>query len=211
MTFNAARWFKLLFVIEGTVMNLQHPFSKLKCAAFGSVLAATMRHVLCALAVGLVLPALAQTSGQAVDRIKTAYLYNFAKFVELPLPDEKSIRVCILGKDDLNGAMLSLNRRTAQGREITVRKEVPLEQLRDCSMVFVAEVDARLLPAVVRQLGSVPVLLISDGRQAIDQGAHLALLHNDDRVEFDVNLLNLQKSNIRASSQMLKLARVVVR
>jgi hypothetical protein len=57
----------------------------------------------------------------------------------------------------------------------------------------------------------VPVLLISDGRQAIDQGAHLALLHNDDRVEFDVNLLNLQKSNIRASSQMLKLARVVVR
>jgi hypothetical protein len=39
----------------------------------------------------------------------------------------------------------------------------------------------------------------------------LALLHNDDRVEFDVNLLNLQKSNIRASSQMLKLARVVVR
>jgi hypothetical protein len=107
--------------------------------------------------------------------------------------------------------MLSLNRRAAQGREITVRKEVPLEQLRDCSMVFVAEVDARLLPTVVRQLGSVPVLLISDGRQAIDQGAHLALLHNDDRVEFDVNLLNLQKSNIRASSQMLKLARVVVR
>ncbi len=170
-----------------------------------------MRHVLCVLAAGLVLPALAQTSGQAVDRIKTAYLYNFAKFVELPLPDEKSIRVCIFGKDDLNGAMLSLNRRTAQGREITVRKEVPLDQLRDCSMVFVAEVDARLLPAVVRQLGSVPVLLISDGRQAVDQGAHLALLHNDDRVEFDVNLLNLQKSNIRASSQMLKLARVVVR
>ncbi len=192
-------------------MYLQYPFSKTKYVAFCAALVKPMRHVLGALAVGLVVPAFAQTSGQAVDRIKTAYLYNFAKFVELPLPDEKSIRVCILGKDDLNGAMLSLNRRTAQGREITVRKEVPLEQLRDCSMVFVAEADIRLLPAVVRQLGNVPVLLISDGRQAVDQGAHLALLHNDDRVEFDVNLLNLQKSNIRASSQMLKLARVVVR
>ena len=51
----------------------------------------------------------------------------------------------------------------------------------------------------------------SDGRHALDQGAHLALLFNDDRVEFDVNLLGLQKSNIRASSQMLKLARTVVR
>ncbi len=208
---SAVRWFKRLFVFEGPVMYLQYPFSITKCAAFRAALATSMRSVLGAMALGLVFPVCAQTSGQAVDRIKTAYLYNFAKFVELPLPDEKSIRVCILGKDDLNGAMLSLNRRTAQGREITVRKEVPLDQLRDCSMVFVAEVDARLLPAVVRQLGSVPVLLISDGRQAVDQGAHLALLHNDDRVEFDVNLLNLQKSNIRASSQMLKLARVVVR
>lgn len=208
---SAVRWFKRFFVFEGSVMHLQYPFSKMKYVAFWAALVRPMRHVLGALAVGLVVPAFAQTSGQAVDRIKTAYLYNFAKFVELPLPDEKSIRVCILGKDDLNGAMLSLNRRTAQGREITVRKEVPLEQLRDCSMVFVAEADIRLLPAVVRQLGNVPVLLISDGRQAVDQGAHLALLHNDDRVEFDVNLLNLQKSNIRASSQMLKLARVVVR
>ena len=59
-------------------------------------------------------------------------------------------------------------------------------------MVFVTEADARQLPAVVRQLGNAPVLLVSDGRQAVDQGAHLALLHNDDRVEFDVNLLNLQ-------------------
>jgi hypothetical protein len=99
----------------------------------------------------------------------------------------------------------------AQGREIVVRKEVPLDQLKDCRMVCVSETDARQLPAVVRQLSGAPVLLVSDGRQAVDQGAHLALLFNDDRVEFDVNLLSLQKSNIRASSQMLKLARTVVR
>jgi hypothetical protein len=55
------------------------------------------------------------------------------------------------------------------------------------------------------------VLLISDDRLAVDQGAHLVLLHNDDRVEFEVNLHNLQKSNLRASSQMLKLARTVIR
>lgn len=211
MTFNAVRWCKRLFAFEGAVMYLQIPFLQKKYAVICAVLAAWVRPVLCTLAVGLVSPAFAQISGQAVDRIKTAYLYNFAKFVELPFADDKSIRLCVLGKDDLNGAILSLNRRTAQGREIMVRKEVPLDQLKDCSMVFVAEADVRLLPAVVRQLGTVPVLLVSDGRQAVDQGVHLALLHNDDRVEFDVSLVNLQKSNIKASSQMLKLARVVVR
>lgn len=153
----------------------------------------------------------AQPAGQTVDRIKAAYVFNFAKFVELPSSDDKLIRVCVLGRDDLNGAMLSLNRRMAQGREIQVRKDVPLDQVKDCSMVFVGESDARLLPLLARQLGSASVLLISDARQAMDQGAHLSMVFNDDRVEFDVNLLNLQKSSIKASSQMLKLARVVVR
>lgn len=184
-------------------MNLQNPQM--------SHLIKSCRQLLCGLAMGLTLPALAQSAGQTVDRIKTAYVYNFAKFVELPSTDDGLIRLCVLGKDDLSGAMLSLNRRMAQGREIVVSKDVTLDQLKDCSMVFVSEADSRQLPAVVRLLSGAPVLLVSDGRQAVDQGAHLALLFNDDRVEFDVNLLSLQKSKIHASSQMLKLARMVVR
>lgn len=78
-------------------------------------------------------------------------------------------------------------------------------------MAFVGDSDVRLLSAVARQLGNSQVLLVSDARQAMDLGAHLSLIFNEDRVEFDVNLLNLQKSNIKASSQMLKLARVVIR
>jgi YfiR/HmsC-like len=170
-----------------------------------------VRVVLLALAGGVALAAAAQPAGLAVDRIKAAYVYNFVKFVELPSADDKAFRVCLIGRDDLNGAMLSLNHRMAQGREIQIRKEVPLDQIKDCNMAFVGDSDARLLPAVARQLANVPVLLVSDVRQAIDQGAHMSLIYNDDRVEFDVNMLNLQKSNIKASSQMLKLARLVIR
>ena len=170
-----------------------------------------VRPLLWALSLGLAWPAAAQNAGPTLDRIKAAYVYNFAKFVELPGAEDLPIRLCVVGKDDPHGRMFSLNRRIAQKREILVRRDVPLDQLKDCGMVFVGVADTRQLPAVVRQLGSAPVLLISDDRQAIEQGAHLVLLHNDDRVEFEVNLLNLQKSNLRANSQMLKLARTVVR
>ena len=169
------------------------------------------RPLLWALSLGLSGPAAAQNAGPTLDHIKAAYVYNFAKFVELPGTDDQPIRLCVVGKEDPHGRMLSLNRRIAQKREILVRRDVPLDQLKDCGMVFVGVADARQLPAVVRQLGTAPVLLISDDRQAVDQGAHLVLLHSDDRVEFEVNLLNLQKSNLRASSNMLKLARTVVR
>ncbi len=186
-------------------------FDVVKSQFFGRVGGAARRALLLVIGCGVSWAAPAQPTGQTVDRIKAAYVYNFAKFVELPGSDDKSIRVCLLGKDDLNGSMQSLNHRMAQGREILVRKDVTLEQLKDCTMAFVGEGDARMLPAVARQLGNASVLLVSDVRQAIDQGAHLSLIFNDDRVEFDVNLLNLQKSSIKASSQMLKLARVVIR
>ena len=166
---------------------------------------------ICGLIGALALAVNAQPEAQTADRIKAAYVYNFAKFVEMSGADDKSIRLCVLGKDDLNGAMLSLNRRMAQGREILVRKDVPMDQIKDCAMAFVGDSDARLLSAAARQLGNSQVLLVSDARQAMDLGAHLSLVFSDDRVEFDVNLQNLQKSNIKASSQMLKLARAVIR
>jgi hypothetical protein len=169
------------------------------------------RLALCVLALGWSLPASAQSAVPTLDRLKVAYVYNFAKFVELPGTEELPIRLCVVGKDDPHDRMLSLNRRIAQKREIQVRRDAPLGQLKDCGIVFVGATESRQLPTVVRQLGNAPVLLISDDRLAVDQGAHLVLLHNDDRVEFEVNLLNLQKSNLRASSQMLKLARTVIR
>jgi len=178
---------------------------------FISAVAPWLARSMCGLIGALALTVNAQPEAQTADRIKAAYVYNFAKFVEMSGADDKSIRLCVLGKDDLNGAMLSLNRRMAQGREILVRKDVPMDQIKDCAMAFIGESDARLLSAAARQLGNSQVLLVSDARQAMDLGAHLSLIFSDDRVEFDVNLLNLQKSNIKASSQMLKLARAVIR
>lgn len=191
-------------------MHLQKLFTASIPSGAAVVLARLLGLTLSGVCIALSWPAAAQHPPPTVDRIKTAYVYNFAKFIEFN-SDDKTIRMCVPGKDDLGGTILNLNRRTAQGREIVVRRDVPLDQLKDCHMVFVSEAEARLLPVVARQLGSVPVLLVSDGRQAVDQGAHLALVYNDDRVEFDVNLQNLQKSNIKVSSQMLKLARMVIR
>ena len=186
------------------------PLTLLPSAKFKRVLA-FVRLILIFCPFGLCGLALAQSSQQTVDRIKAAYIYNFAKFTDFPVHEDKTMRLCVLGRDDLNGALQSLNRRMAQGREIVVRKELAPEQVKDCAMVFVGEADVRLLSLAARQLATTPVLLISDSVQAVNQGAHLSLIFSDDRVEFDVNLLQLQKSGIRVSSQMLKLARQVVR
>ncbi len=147
------------------------------------------------------------TNSMADYRVKAAYIYNFAKYVDWPGMEAKDFYVCSAGRDDLGGALFALDRRLAQGREIQVRQNVALDQLKECQIIFVGEKDSKLLSSVVRQLLGAPVLIVSDNQQAVEAGAHITLASAEDRVEFDVNLATLQRANLRASSQMLKLAR----
>jgi len=150
----------------------------------------------------------AQSVSTAAEfRVKAAYIYNFAKYVDWPGVEAKEFHVCTAGRDDLGGALFALDRRLAQGREIQVRQNVAFDQLKDCQIIFVGERDSKLLNSVVRQLLGAPVLIVSDNQQAVEAGAHIALASVEDRVEFDVNLATLQRANLKASSQMLKLAR----
>jgi hypothetical protein len=154
------------------------------------------------------LPALAQSANTIAEyRVKAAYIYNFAKYVDWPGIESKELNVCTSARDDLGGALLALDRRSAQGREIQVRQNVAMDQLKGCQIIFVGERESKLLTSIVRQMWGTPVLIVSDNPQAVEAGAHITLASAEDRVEFDVNLATLQRSNLKASSQMLKLAR----
>lgn len=178
-------------------------FNLLQCIAYHPrQWAGLMVMTLCAVT------AQAQSANTMAEyRVKAAYIYNFAKYVDWPGADSKEFHVCSAGRDDLGGALSALDRRWAQGREIQVRHNVALDQIKDCQIIFVGEKDPKLLTSVVRQLSGAPVLIVSDNLQAVDVGAHITLAFADDRVEFDVNLAMLQRANLKASSQMLKLAR----
>lgn len=163
---------------------------------------------------GLALMALSGIAVQAQSanhiaeyRVKAAYIYNFAKYVDWPSVESKEFHVCTAGREDLGGALFALDRRSAQGREIQVRQNVSIDQIKDCQIIFIGEKDSKLLQSVVKQWGAAPVLIVSDHQQAVDTGAHIALASAEDRIEFDVNLAMLQRANLKASSQMLKLAR----
>jgi len=164
--------------------------------------------------IGLVVMALSAMTAHAQSansmaeyRVKAAYIYNFAKYVDWPVLESKEFHVCSAGRDDLGGALFALDRRFAQGREIQVKQNVPPDQLKECQIIFVGDREGKLLASVVKQFLGIPVLIVSDYQQAVEVGAHIGLASADDRVEFDVNLTNLQRANLKASSQMLKLAR----
>ncbi len=145
-------------------------------------------------------------------QIKAAYLLNFARYVEWPaarLPPAQALRICVLGRDPFGGALSALEGRQVNGREVRVRQLEGADQAGDCHVVFIAESEERRLAAMLRTLSGRGLLLVSDIDGFVEAGGGIGLVTEEGRVRFDINQASLQRDGLRASAQLLRLARSV--
>jgi len=145
-------------------------------------------------------------------QIKAAYLLNFARYVEWPaarLPAAQALRVCVLGRDPFGGELSALEGRQVNGREVRVRQIEAADQAGECHVVFIADSEERRLAPMLRMLASRSLLLVSDIDGFAEAGGGIGLVTEDGRVRFDINQASLQRDGLRASAQLLRLARSV--
>jgi hypothetical protein len=142
-------------------------------------------------------------------QIKSAYVFNFIKFVEWPAnavgPDEK-LRLCVAGNDQLLASLSALEGRKAGAYELHVVRADASESWRSCHVLYIdSQAQRRLVPGI-KSLGDAPVLTISDIPGFAERGGGIGLLQRNDRMLFEVNLASTRKAGLRLSSQMLNLA-----
>src|ERR1017187_6227252 len=94
------------------------------------------------LLLALCAPARAQGDVNSEYRVKLAFLYNFAMFVEWPadaFPDPGSpLVICVAGNNPFQGEIEeSLQGRRVGGRSVKVAKLHPGEDSRACQIIFV--------------------------------------------------------------------------
>lgn len=147
----------------------------------------------------------------AESRLKVAFLFNFAKFVTWPEPEfstQLSIMMCISGESGLGDALNALKGKTAQGREVVVKRDVKLEQIPYCHIVYVSSSEKPRISKILTEAGK-GVLTVSDLPAFTDAGGIIGLTVSDNKVGFDVNLEAAQQADLKISAQLLKVARGV--
>ena len=149
-------------------------------------------------------------------RVKAAFLYNFAKFVNWPdsafSSVDEPLGVCVLGTDPF-GAVLdkSLEGRTAHGRNLLIRRGSDLAALGRCHVLFVGTVAHEPLARIMQRVGGSGALTVGETHGFFDLGGIIRLDVEDGKVRFDVNAGRADEAGLRVSSQLLKLARDVSR
>lgn len=163
-----------------------------------------LRRLLAVVLVGVVLAPLAWPASREYE-IKAAFIYNFLRYIEWP-SSKTTFTVGILGDDPFDGGLEQFQRKPLAGKTITVRTIKSAKEARGLDVLFISSTEADKLDGTLAALKGTPVLTISDLPSFVDHGGQIGFTAERNRIRFIVNTDALAASDLKASSNLLKLA-----
>ncbi|MFN8611960.1 MAG: YfiR family protein [Vulcanimicrobiota bacterium] len=155
------------------------------------------------LACALVSPAAFGSSHEY--QIKAAFIYNFLRYIEWPT-ERSAYSVGILGEDPFEGGLDQFQKKPLGGKNITVKIVKTAKEARSCDVLFISATEADKLEGTLAALKGAPVLTISDLPSFTEHGGQIGFTTERNRVRFIVNTDALSACELKASSNLLKLA-----
>ena len=146
--------------------------------------------------------------------IKAGYIYNFAKLVEWPAAAARRgqpIVIGVLGND----AFAAVLDRAVNGKKIDDRpllvKPLKNKDARDCGcqILFVGEAESARTDQVIQSQSAASVLTIAEAPDFARRGGIIALVLEDSKVRFIVNVDAASQASLSISSRLLALATIV--
>ncbi|MGB1558741.1 MAG: YfiR family protein, partial [Oceanococcaceae bacterium] len=150
-------------------------------------------------------PALA---AELLTRIKAAFLFNVAKFVEWPDPGP-SLDICVLSDADFTHTAARELAEKSIGNSPLIVREIEPAQTRNCAMVyFGADLEPQAIAETLRHIQGQAVLSVGDSPELMELGGIMRLRQENGKLRFQVAMAPLEASGLRFSSKLLRLADV---
>lgn len=171
------------------------------------------------LAIGIVLGLLASVGRAEAPagleyQVKAAFLYNFAKFVEWPAGTFKgagdSVIFCVLGNDPFGESLDDVVRgESLDGRRLVVHRTRDVSKAADCHVVFIARSERDRQETILGSLYRRGALTVGETDTFLAAGGIIGFVLDQNKVRFDVNIAAAERSGLKLSSRLLRLARTV--
>lgn len=143
-------------------------------------------------------------------QIKSAFIYNFTKFVEWPqtalATESQPIVIGVLGEATLAQQLAALVAdRNVNGRAIEVRVVHTAAQARATQVLFVSAEEEARYTAMRDELSDSPVLTVGESPSFSVTGA-IGFVQDGEKLRFEINADIAERSHLKISAQLQKLA-----
>lgn len=156
----------------------------------------------------------AEDAGLSEHRIKAAYLYQFARYVEWPegsfAEPDAPLTIAVVGADEIAAELSQMVAgRTVDGRTISVKRLKAGDALADIHVLFIARGASAPLLQVAQSARSRSILTVTESVEAFARGSIINFTATDRRVRFEISLAAAEKSGLKLSSRLLAVAQQV--
>ncbi len=141
------------------------------------------------------------------SELKTAFVYQFTKYVSWPVSKrhDKRLVIGVAADDEMVDALSRLDGMTSQGMVIVVVPVMDGSNLKDMDLLYLGKGHIAHENIIEKAIEH-HILTISDEDDAIQKGVIIGLYKADSRLRFNINLKIATQSNLKLSSRLLKLA-----
>jgi hypothetical protein len=162
--------------------------------------------------------------------VKAAFIFNFLKFVDWPkekmADDPNQITIGIIGKDPFGSAVDIFKGKTIEDRKVVAMRFEGLEQLnklaesdknerleaiKNCHLLFICSSEQKQIREITDIVDKHAVLTVGDTEQFIESGGIINFFMEEGKIRFDINLAAAKKAGLEMRSQLLRLARKVIK
>jgi len=154
--------------------------------------------------------AISQSTPEKKHQIIAGFLLQFTSFVEWPDNKNDYVNICIIGRDpfeDYIDKMILRKPVNRSGKKIIISRKKTGDDINTCNLIYTTAQSTTL-----EFWNSLPpdhsILLVSDFDDFTKLGGMISLYSENSRIRLEINIDNSKKSNLKISSQLLKLAKI---
>jgi YfiR/HmsC-like len=139
-------------------------------------------------------------------KIKAAFILDVARQVQWPNPVGPVARLCTIGADPFGDAWGAIQDQRIQGRPLQIERNVPKERIGDCMILAIGDLSDDEANTLAQAIDESPILTVADDATPASVEAILRLKSVDNRLHFDLDLPQAQRSGLLIGAQIRELA-----
>jgi len=147
--------------------------------------------------------------------LKSAYVYNFGKFIEWPdsvlnNPAAPFI-IGVYGNNDFCEVLKqTIQNKTIKNRSVLIINVTTNDEMLSCSVIFISKVNKLQLAQIIHQVANKPILTVGDNIEEFCQsGGIINFTGQYSQKRFEINSKASARASLIISSKLLALSRIV--
>ncbi len=164
-------------------------------------------------------------------QLKAAFLYNFMKFVDWPgdFADTNEITIGIISKEPIGNLCEPLKDKKVKNKSVKIIQypsfeelinlgkqdkkamDEQIESIKKCHLLFISATETKNAKEILDQVKDKNILTVGELDGFLAMGGAINFVVEDKKIRFEINLEASDKAKLKISSQLLQLAKKVIK